>query len=142
MKMIEEISELKERAEKFLKLLGVQAEVEVFNESYCDHRIEIGTSGIGVSITEGKRKTINGTIKCPMYCAFRSEYIIGVRYYADGSGEPDSVEVEDLGEESRNPDQPIIEAIKAYVEAQIVSFLDYENAEAAAEAEEDDYDEL
>lgn len=136
------LPELVERAEHFLKLIGIKDEIRVFNESHCDPRIEIGTSGIGVSILEGERKTIAGSIPEIQYGAFRTEFIPGVRYYRDGSGEPDSVETEDIGEAERRPDRPLTNAVMAYVEMMINNELDREDAEADAKYEKDYQDYL
>jgi len=118
--------------------LTVEVKEDCPDPTYYDPRIELGDSGIGVSLAETARVWLknekDGTQLVVTYQAFATTYDPGVMYHSDGSGTPPSEDYVELGEESSNADQPIVEAIKAYVESRLNQLFDHE-ADVAMERE-------
>lgn len=106
------IEELKTRASVLLAASGLgKTEITVCDEDYCTKGIELDHTGIGVMCEDGE------------YWAYRTDFHPGVYYYPDGSGEPPSEDIVDIGKRSKDPSQPLVEAIKAMVGYHLDDFL-------------------
>jgi hypothetical protein len=118
---------MKERADELIKALSphslwaVSITGGVFN--HCDFSIDI--EGVTIYTNED----ILG-----QYQVAKCVRIPGRMYYRDGSGDPDSDELVDVGEPHKSLDNAIIEACKLLVEARLHDFLE---AEAEVKAEEE-----
>ena len=129
---------LKARAERLVKAAGLDVTVTLQEMDCTDPFIELGDTGVCVGVFSGyvpQQKSL-GKKKAPeqvMYGAYYTVIIPGRRYYPDGSGEPDDVDVVEVGQDSNNPDQPIIEALKTHVQFCIEALREHEADEAEAE---------
>lgn len=111
---------------------GLKTEIRVDDNPWSDPSIEFDATGIGVSITWDDVSSLSGSRKVVTYCAYATVFHPGVMYYPDGSGEPPSEDLIDLGKASTNPDGPLTEAFKALVEHRLNELFEYEADEQYA----------
>ena len=136
--------ELFERAKQLVQeLCGKEHgyEVTLINDAYSDPSIEIdGMFGIywneemelPIPSIAGPRGTRPG------YQLYSVDYDPGVRYYPDGSGEPPSADVVDIGEPQADFDTQVLEALKLAMEKRLYDFQEMENEQRYAEELEEE----
>ena len=130
--LFDALPNLVDRAHKFLQELGWSFNIRVDDDPWSDPLIEFDATGIGVSIFWDERETINGKKPVVKFGAYATVYDPGVLYYPDGSGQPPSEDMVELGEANERPDQPLTEALKAIVEQRIIQLQEHEADEAEA----------
>jgi hypothetical protein len=130
--LFDALPSLVSRAHKLMSELGWQFNVRIDDDAWSDPLIEFDETGIGVTIFWGERETINGKKPVVKFGAYATTYDPGVRYYPDGSGQPPSEDLVDLGEADERPDGPLTEALKAIVEQRIMHLQEHEADEAEA----------
>jgi hypothetical protein len=133
---------LVQRAQELLEAgIGHKYQINTSDDSGCDPTIEFGETGIGVSIFWEAEKTSGVSQSVIHYGAYSTAYHPGVRYYPDGSGEPPSADLHELGESSAHPDGALTEALKAVVAHRISELQEWEaDREDAAFEDGIDYD--
>jgi hypothetical protein len=127
LQLLDKLPFLVERANEFLNTLGLKVQVVQHSEKWYDPGIELGDSGIGITITWGTRPSIAGRIDEVQFSAYKTVHIPGNRWV------PDDADIIDLSVASSNCENAIIEAIKEYVRFVICQKLDAEADDAYAE---------
>lgn len=122
------------RAQQFLEaLFGSKYKIKYDDhDTGCDPTIEIDGYGIGVAIMEGSQPSILGSVPRIEYGAYETMIVFGRMYYPDGSGDPDSYDLNELGEASPNMDKALMDMLKGLVDFEIRLIQDREAGEAEA----------
>jgi hypothetical protein len=119
-KLNELAPELLNSMKEYLKAIGIKAILEMKTDGFNDPTVEFD-NGIGVMIMYVNEPTIAGSKYAIRFGAYKFVSVPGVRYRRDGSGEPDDVDVIDIGSPT-NMEEAVVLAITEYVGQKLNDF--------------------
>ena len=125
-KLLEAVPNLEARMQQFLTHLGIEKKykLNVNSDEWYDPGVEFDHIGVGVVIFTGDNEEVR-------FGAYATTYNPGVWRYRDGTGEPPSEDMVNIGKDSSIAEPAIIEAFKALIEWEINNLLEKEADEEA-----------